>query len=217
MPTDLTLIEETLQAFYDFSDKTVITIGAGGGGILEYARRARFVIAVDTDADAIDRLTTRVRACGLSGRFFMFHGDVMSLYLSGDVVLFEFSLHEMSDARAVLEHARTLAPEIVLMEHAPGSPWSWFAGEEDGVKECWAAVPSSAICRQRNIDAVQQFQGFAEVQMRLRDHRTRDARIARFRDEAPISIPMPCRIALLDSHGIAVARGGIAGPRRRSG
>jgi hypothetical protein len=200
MATELGLIDRHLREFYDFTGKSVITIGAGGGGILEHARNARFVVAVDKDVTALDRLIQRVRECGLASRFFMFRGDMTSVHFTSDVVLFEFSLHEISASRRALEHARQLAPEIVVMDHAPGSPWSWFAGQERGVEHCWAAVPPAAVRRQQHVEGFQRFADFTEVQTRLMQQGpTSQARIAAFRGMTPIVISMPYRLALLDS------------------
>jgi hypothetical protein len=207
MATDVVQIARNLCEFYDFTNKLVITVGARGGRILEYARHARFVIAVDKDEGAIDRLADRVREDGLAHRFFMTVGDLRSVYYRCDVVLFEFSLHEIPDSRAALEHARTLAPEIVIIDHAPGSPWSWLASEEQGVAACWAAVGETMVRRDRNVDAVQCFGDFRELQVRMRHQGPiSQARIHEFVSVSPIAIPMPYRLALLDSHDVELTQ-----------
>jgi len=200
MATDVAVIDRHLRDFYDFTDKRIISIGAGGGGLLEYARHARFVVAVDHGEAALDRLITRVRQDGLASRFFMFRGDIRSVHFTGDVVLFEFSLHEMPACHRSLQHASCLARHIVVMDHAPGSPWSWLAGEENGVDQCWAAVRSAGVVRQEDVEASQSFDDFAEVKRRFaRRGPTSQERIAELAGATSIVIPMPYRLALLDS------------------
>jgi len=53
MATDIKKVIEDLLGFYDFDDKVVISVGAGGGQLIEYGRKAKRVIALDNDAEAI--------------------------------------------------------------------------------------------------------------------------------------------------------------------
>jgi hypothetical protein len=46
-----------------------------------------------------------------------------------DVVYFEFCLPEMKKPDQILTHARSLAPDIVVFEHAVNSDWSYYAGK----------------------------------------------------------------------------------------
>ena len=43
--------------------------------------------------------------------------------LSGDVVYFEFCLHEMADPQKALTHAKNLARDTVVFDHSPDSEW----------------------------------------------------------------------------------------------
>ena len=40
MATDITQVSANLLSFYDFRDKVVVSVGAGGGQLIEYARSA---------------------------------------------------------------------------------------------------------------------------------------------------------------------------------
>jgi hypothetical protein len=203
--TDLRLIAPSLGEFYNFSRKSVIAVGVKNAAeLIECARYARFVIAVDCDEGAIDRLRQRVCEEGLGARFFMFVGAITAVPFNADVVVFEFSLHELADPRAALLHARRLAPEMVILEHVPGSRWSWFAGEDRGVAAAWAAVSPQAIRRVRTCEAVQHFGDFIDVKVCFRNAgATSQARIVELRNVAPIVIPMPFRLALIDSRAVA--------------
>jgi hypothetical protein len=202
--TDLRFITESVCEFYDFDRKSVIAISADNERLIEYARRARFVIAVNEHEGALNRLKQQVCEQGLGARFFMFVGKVAAVPFHADVVLFEFSLHEISNPRAALDHARRLAPEVVIIDHAPGSRWSWYAGEDDGVAESWAAVPPSAIRRERTCDAFQHFGNYLDVKFRMRGQgTTAQTRIAELQNAGEIVIPMPLRLVVIDSQSVA--------------
>jgi Methyltransferase domain len=200
MATDVEAIVRSLTTFYDFADRTVVIIGAGGGQLVEYARATRRVIAVDRDAAAIARLVKRLDEDegGLAEKFTIVHDDLLAVRPTGDVALFEFSLHEMPDPERALGHAAELAPEVLIIDHAPGSPWSWCAAEDAAVDAAWSAVARRPIRRRIDVEALQRFRDYAELAAKMAaqgpDSR---ARIARYRDEKGISIPMPYRLALL--------------------
>lgn len=196
--TDSQRIVTQLSAFYDFRDRTVIEVGAGGGQLVEYARPARQVIAVDPDAAAIRRLEERLRERGLSDRFTVVTAGVLDVDGTADVVLFEFCLHQIPEPQRALAHARRLGPDVVVIDHAPGSPWSWHAGEEQGVESAWRAVEAFGVRRQQAVDAWQEFSDYAGLEARLAGQGARSRqRIAAHRGRTDIRIPMPYRMALL--------------------
>jgi ubiquinone/menaquinone biosynthesis C-methylase UbiE len=198
VPTDVGLIVANLSAFYDWSGKTVVHVGAGGGQLLGYAARCRRVVAVDRDAAAVARLREKLRGHALEPIFEVVVGDFDSLRLQGDVVLLEFCLHEMTDPAAAIRHARAAAPDVVVIDHRPESPWSWYAAEADAMERAWTAVAAAGTRQERGYDAVQRFDHFRDLEARfatLGDESQR--RIGVFRDQGDIEIPMPYGIALL--------------------
>jgi ubiquinone/menaquinone biosynthesis C-methylase UbiE len=196
--TDLSKIVANLTAFYDLADKIVVSVGAGGGQLVEYARPVRQLIAVDRDEAAIERLAARARDSGLSNKFTLVTSDFLDTQPHGDVVLFEFCLHQMAEPDRALEHASRLAPDLVVLDHAPHSEWSWCAAEEEIVAAAWRAVASRTVRRQQDYDATQQFTDFAELEARLSQQGPESrGRIERSRGQTAISIPMPYRLALL--------------------
>ncbi|MCK7462089.1 MAG: serine hydrolase [Sphingobacterium sp.] len=130
MAADYKKMVADLLAFYDLGDKTVLSVGAGGGQLIEYGRTARKVLALDSDALALEKLRENLEAAGLEDRFEPVLGDFFAIDLKADVVLFEFCLHEMADPGAAVERARGLAPAVVVFDHGPGSEWSYLAAEE---------------------------------------------------------------------------------------
>ncbi|HEY6930128.1 MAG TPA: class I SAM-dependent methyltransferase [Thermoanaerobaculia bacterium] len=198
MATDVSRIVANLAAFHDLADQIVVAVGAGGGQLVEYARPVRRLIAVDRDEAAIERLAARARDSGLSDKFVPVKSDFLHTQPRGDVVLFEFCLHQMAEPDRALEHASRLAPEVLVLDHAPHSEWSWCAGEEKIVAAAWRAVASRTVRRQQDYDATQRFTDFAELEARLSQQGPESrGRIERYRGQTAISIPMPYRLALL--------------------
>jgi hypothetical protein len=196
--TDTRQIVANLVAFYDLADKTVVAVGAGGGQLVEYARGTRRVVAVDKDGAAIDRLAARARACGLAERFVLVPRDFFEVRASGDVVLFEFCLHQMADPARAIRRAQELAEDVLVLDHAPVSRWSWCAAEEDRMETAWKAVESRSVRRRLDVEAAQRFCDYAELEARLAGQGPVSLeRIGAYRGHAPICIPMPYRLALL--------------------
>lgn len=198
MATDVRRIVANLAAFYDFTDRTVAAVGAGGGQLVEYGRPARRVIAVDRDEAAIGQLAGRVAERGLADRFTLVTGDFLRVRPFGDVVLFEFCLHEMAEPERALRHAGDLTGDVLVMDHSPKSRWSWYAAEENRVEAGWKAVERRPIRRQEDFEAFQHFRDYEELEARLGAQGPASRRrIGPLRGRTEISIPMPFRMALL--------------------
>lgn len=198
MATDVADIVRRLTSFYDFAGRTIVAVGAGGGQLAEYARSAPRVVAVDPDAAALERLRAAVDAKGWIDRYTFLRDDVLSVRPHGDVVLFEFCLHLLPDPERALDHASRLAPDVVVMDHAPGSRWMWCAAEDGGVETAWSAVARRSVKRMLEVSAVQLFRDFEELETRLaaQPPQSRE-RIADQRGAVDIAIDMPWRLALL--------------------
>jgi hypothetical protein len=196
--TDLQAIVESLTGFHDFADRALVAVGAGGGQLLAYARPARRVIAVDHDAAALARLATRAGELGMGDRMEALHADFLAVRPAGDVVVLEFCLHQMAEPAPALDHARELAPDVVVIDHAPGSPWSWLAAEDEAVRRGWAAVAARSPRRQQDVEGWQRFRDHAELEARLAAQGALSReRVAAWRGGEPLAIAMPYRLALL--------------------
>jgi hypothetical protein len=57
----------------------------------------------------------------------------------------------------------------VIIDHASGSLWSWFASEERGVNDCRAAVSAMTIRQQKHVEGLRRFNDFREIQTRMRN------------------------------------------------
>ncbi len=198
MATDIAAVLANLLRFYDFTGKTVIAVGAGGGQMAGYGAVARRVAAVDCDGAALDALAARVRALGLSDRFDLVEADFLVFGGRADAVLFEFALHEIPDPAAALAHAAERAPDVVVIDHAPGSPWSHVADESEKVAGSWAAVAARGVRRRESHDAVQRFASHDELLRKIEGQGAEAVRRAeRWRGSTAIEIAMPYAVALL--------------------
>jgi SAM-dependent methyltransferase len=145
MATDLARVIANLTSFYDFHDKSVVHVGAGGGQLVGFALETRRVLAVDPEPEAIARLRAAVAAIGLGDRYMVRQAYFESVSDTADLVFFEFCLHEMDDPDAALRHARTVAPETLVIDHTPESRWAWHTAEVEKARQSWAAVERAGI------------------------------------------------------------------------
>ena len=198
MATDYAAIVRELLSFYDFADKTVLAVGAGGGQLAAWARPTRKVTAVDSDAAALVRLSEAVARLELTDRFEMITADFGTVERKADAMLFEFSLHEIPDPTAALRRAKRQAPDVVVIDHAPGSPWAYYTAEEEKVAAEWRVLEAFPPRRSRLFEATQTFGDFAMLAQRLEAQGEPSlSRIEDFRSREVIAIPMPYGIALL--------------------
>lgn len=198
MATDYAALLANLLAFYEFDEKTMISVGAGGGQLAGYGRVARKVVAVDPDGAALAALAERIRALGIEDRFVLVEKDFMAVAERADVVLFEFALHEIPDHGGALAHAATLAPDIVVIDHAPGSPWAHVVDETEKVAASWGAVLTRGVRRTKDFDTVQRFPSYRELFDKVKTQGAEAIRrIERWRERTDITIPMAYRIAEL--------------------
>lgn len=198
MATDVGAVLDNLLRFYQFEDKIMLSVGAGGGQFAGYARVASKVIAVDTDPAALVALLDRARQLGIGDRFVLVQADFMAVKERAEVVLFEFALHEIPDPGTALAHAASLAPDVVVIDHAPGSPWAHVVDETEKVAAAWEAIAARAVRRTESYDTSQRFATYRELFDKVKGQGAEAIRrIERWRGCADITIPMSYRTALL--------------------
>lgn len=198
MATDIAAVLANLLRFYDFKGTTMLSVGAGGGQLAGYGALARRVIAVDRDGRALAALAERTRELGIAERFVLVEDDFLAVARRADVVLFEFALHEIPDPGAALAHAATLAPDIVVIDHAPGSPWAYATDEAEKVASSWGAVAARGVRRREDHDAIQRFSSHEELVRKVEGQGAEALRRAeRWRECVAIEIPMAYTVALL--------------------
>ena len=160
---DYAQLIEDLRRFYDFSGKVVLVIGPGGGQLFDPASKAKKLIAIDRDRAALDKLEAKIEANGVRDSMELVCASFEDVRLSGDVAYFEFCLHETSDPHQALTNARTLAPDIVVFDHLPDSPWAFHAAEEDKVRRSTEAMERFGVRRRQSFCAEQRFRNHAEL------------------------------------------------------
>jgi hypothetical protein len=187
-----------LQAFFDFSGKVVILVGAGTGKFIEACRGAEHLIAVDREAEVLGQFEQAIRARGLQGKASVICSDFLDVTSRGDVVYFEFCLHEMEDPQEALRHARELAPEVLIFDHLPGSPWTYYTNEDEKVRRSTNAMLTCGVQRREIHQGAQRFRDDAELRAMLASGGPVCLeRIAGFREKSDIVIPMRYGLALL--------------------
>jgi hypothetical protein len=198
LATDYAKLTENLCRFYDFTDKVVLFIGAAGRQLLSPAARTRKLIAIDKDVDALRELKANVAAQGLEESVEVLGASFEQVTSRGDAVYFEFCLHEMEDPERALVHAKSLAPDIVVYDHSPGSEWIYYGAEEDKVPRSAAVMERFGIRRRQTFEAEQRFGNYSEFLLKVSPQGPLAIdRAQRFVDATNIVIPMSYELNLL--------------------
>lgn len=198
MATDYAKLTENLLRFYDFKDKVVLFVGAGGKQLLGSSAGTRKLIAIDQDVEALRELAANVVAKGIQDSVEVLGSRFEDVALSGDVVYFEFCLHEMADPEKALIHARNLAPDIVVYDHSPGSEWIFYGAEEDKVPVSAQAMERFGVRRCERFYTEQRFADYAELFAKVNAQGpTAVERVQRFASATNIVIPMHYELNLL--------------------
>lgn len=194
MALDRAQLVASLHSFYDFEGKIVLCVGAGGGQLLDPSIVTAETVLIDRDEHALATIDTHQR----QGRVKKIPTDFNDVDVPGDVVYFEFCLHEMDDPRQAIDHARTLAPDVVIFEHSPTSAWVFYAAEEEGVCRSAQALAQFPVKRRHHIHAEQTFNDHAELVAKLSTQGDLSIQRAnRFAGATNIVIPMKCDLTLL--------------------
>jgi precorrin-6B methylase 2 len=163
LATDYRQLTENLSRFYDFTGKVVLFVGAGGRQLLDPATAVRKLIAVDKDAAAVEALKANLAAQGRQDSVEIITAAFEEVTTRADTVYFEFCLHEMEDPTEALRHAKSLAAEVVVYDHSPGSDWLFYVVEEEKVARSCAAMERFGIRRRQRFQAEQRFADRAEL------------------------------------------------------
>ena len=198
MATDINKIITNLLEFYDFNNKTIVTVGAGGGQLIEYGRVSKHVVAVDYDMEALDRLKVNLVKSGLDDKFDLVHADFNRSVVKGDIVMFEFCLHEMEDPLSALKHALTVTSDILILDHWPDSEWAYFGDEDQKIVKSWSALNEFPLKRIQKFDTVQFFHDYEELYQKVKPQGAVSInRIKGFQNKTNFTIPMTYGFALI--------------------
>ncbi len=198
LATDYAKLTENLGRFYDFTDKVVLFIGAAGRQLLEPSARMKKLIAIDKNVEALQQLKGDIKAKGLQASVEVVGASFEEITVHCDVAYFEFCLHEMDDPEKALVHAKSLAPDIVVYDHSPGSEWTYYCAEEDKVSRSSAVMERFGIRRRQMFDAEQRFGHHAELLAKVGPQGPLAIeRAQRFVGVTDIAIPMRYGLSLL--------------------
>lgn len=198
MAADIKKIIENLFEFYDFNNQTVISVGAGGGQFIEYGHASKQVIAIDNDKESLTRLENSLQKSKLSDKFTLVNSDFYLVNKKGDVVMFEFCLHEMKNPEAAINHALTMAPNILINDHWPGSEWAYIVDEKEKVINSWQAVKRFNLKKIRRYDSFQFFHDYEELFQKVKVQGENSiSRISQYKDKKDFTIPMSYGFALI--------------------
>ncbi|PWB76307.1 hypothetical protein C3F09_00525 [candidate division GN15 bacterium] len=198
MALDIEALIASLESFYSMRGKSVLHVGAGGGQFVEYLKPAGKVVGIDSDPQAIALLNTALERTGMTDRYTVVQSDWLTVAERAEVVYFEFCLHEMADPMAALRHAQTLAPEIMIADHALESKWSWYAGETEKITRSWNAIRQFGIKREASFAAIHRFRDYEELQARLQGpEEPTVTRIQELAGKTNIEIEVPYRLAVV--------------------
>lgn len=198
MATDVKKIVENLLSFYPFDGKAIVSVGAGGGQLIEYGRNAQRVMAVDCDQEALHRLGESLSKAGLAHKFELIHSDFCGTNVTGDTVLFEFCLHEMNGSKAAVAHAQGLCSDVVIADHWIDSEWAYLVSEDEKVAESWAELEPVGFRKFQVYSGTQIFSDYEELYQRVKGQGEQTVkRIEPFEGQKNITIPMRYALALI--------------------
>jgi hypothetical protein len=104
----------------------------------------------------------------------------------------------MAEPRKALSQAIKLAQDVLILDHAPDSPWSWYACETEKLHKSWGAVTRFNIIREQDWRAVQSFKHYKELSAKFSIlGKPALDRIKVFENEEDIVIDMPYKAALI--------------------
>jgi len=191
-------LTEDLHCFYDFVGKTVIFVGAGGRQLFDPSTRTKQLVAIDQDVEALGDLSASIGAKSRQDSWEVICAKFETVNLSGDVIYFEFCVHEMEDPEKALTHAKAMAPDIVVFDHLPDSDWAFRAAEEHKIRRSAEAIERFGVRRRTTFVTEQRFQDYAELFAKVGvQGAVARQRAQRFAGATNIVIPMSYQLALL--------------------
>jgi hypothetical protein len=198
MATDIGKMLSNLLSFYDFSNKRMISVGAGGAKLLGYEKMTTSIIAIDSDLKALDSLSECAKTAGIFEKFSFVGSKFSDFSGKADLLMFDFCLHEMPDPSEALEHARELVKDIIVFDHYLESEWAHYTGETEIIKASWAAIGKAKPRRVQHYSAVQKFTNYEELFKKLEPLGPKIIKgIEKFKNSKNIVMQMPYAAALL--------------------
>jgi ubiquinone/menaquinone biosynthesis C-methylase UbiE len=180
-----------LRSFYDFSNKQIISVGAGGGQLVDYAEKARKVIAIDNDLAALKRLEQKLCSKEFMPKFELHNADFYKSEFNADVLVFEFCLHEMPNPEQAIRHALSMTNDIIIIDHYIDSPWAHIVNESEKALISWQAAKGFNIGTQKICVTEQYFANYRDLYEKVKvQGEATISRIEQYKNKTDIIIPM---------------------------
>jgi hypothetical protein len=198
LAADYAQLTRNLLRFYDFTNKVVLFVGAGGRQLLDPSVGTKKLIAIDQNVEALRELAANVAARRIQISMEVMGSKFEEVAVTGDVTYFEFCLHEMADPETALTQAKNLARDIVVFDHSPDSEWSFYGAEEDKVRRSTQAMERFGLRDRKRFQTEQRFKDYAELLAKVSAQGpTAIQRVQRFAGATDIVISMPYELDLL--------------------
>lgn len=198
MAIDTGELTRNLHHSHDFSNKTVLFVGAGRRQLFDPAIKTKKLIAIDKDPEALTQLKQGLSTSFPENPLEVLASNFQDIFLPGDEVYFEFCLHEMEDPYKSLTHAHTLAPDLVVLDHSLESAWAFYAAQDEKVRSSVQAMRDFGIRTRTTFHTNQLFADHAELLAKVAvPGPVAVQRVQRFQGMRNIAIPMNYETVLL--------------------
>ncbi len=198
MAVNVNEILANLFEFYDFTDKTMLSVGAGGGQFIEYGRTARKVYAVDCDADALTLLKINLDKKSLTEKFTLIHSEFELFDIKTEVTFFEFCLHEMKDAAIAVGHALDCSQAVLISDHWIDSEWAFVVDEKEKVERSWNMLKKFQFQKLKVYHTTQRFTDYNELYQKVKSQGESTLnRIEKYQGCIDFEIPMSYAFGLI--------------------
>ena len=156
-------------------------------------------MAVDCSKKAIEELKNVIINDNSQGKYELVNDRFENIDCNGDVVVFEFSLHEFPDVPRAIEHAFDMTKEVIIAEHASDSEWICLADEDHNAKRVEEAIKDWEIKRKDEYCAIKEFEDYDDLKRKLGvdEEQSETHRICEYRGRKEIKIQMKYRIVEL--------------------
>jgi tRNA G37 N-methylase Trm5 len=167
MVTYLDKIKQDVERFINCNGKTVLIVGAGGGKLFGYADSAQKVFALDCNSKALDKLAEIIHLNEQEEKYELVCGYFETIDIKADVVIFEFSLHEIPDAYETLKHAKKLSNRVIVVEHTSDSEWICLAQEDQNVKRVEEGLTKFEVIKTEYYVTQKEFKDLDDLKTKL--------------------------------------------------
>lgn len=189
---------DNFVSFFDFKDKTILSVGAGGGQFIMYASYAKHIIAVDSDLESLNILKQKVESLGFSEKFSFIHSEFEDVDVEADLVFFEFCLHEMNSQSYCINKAKSISKDVLIADHGIESRWAYIANEEIKTQQSWSEIEKFNIRKIRSFITSQYFKNYEELKTKVEvQGKNSIRRIELYRNKVDIRIALQYCLCLI--------------------